>query len=47
MEIVFSLLSTYSKDPYLLYYQARYLTQLGLSEQALVVINSIVQYNQF
>lgn len=38
---------TYPKDPYLFYYQARYLSQLGLYEQALVVINSIVQYNQF
>jgi tetratricopeptide (TPR) repeat protein len=40
-------MATYPKDPYLLYYQARYLSQLALHEQALLVINSIVQYNQF
>lgn len=40
-------MSTYPKDPYLLYYQARYLSQLALFEPALAVINTIVQFNQF
>ncbi len=40
-------MSTYPKDPYLLYYQAKYLLGFSLFDQALVIANSIVQYNQF
>jgi tetratricopeptide (TPR) repeat protein len=46
LEIVFGLLALHPRDAYLLYYQARYLLESGLCEQALTVANSIVQFNQ-
>jgi hypothetical protein len=46
LKIISNLFSKYSKDPYLLYYQAKYLWHLSLFDKALIVANSIVQFNQ-
>lgn len=47
LEIVSSLLEVNPKDPFLLFYQAKYLHKSGMDEQALIVCNCIVQYHQF
>lgn len=44
---MFNLLTQNPKDPYLLFYKAKYLSRTSFYEPALLVANSIVQYNQF
>lgn len=47
IEIVISLLGIYPKDPYLLYYESKYLLGLSLFKPALEVANLIVHFNQY
>ena len=41
------MLKTYQKDPFLLYYQAKYMLKLLAYREALTIVNSIVQYNHY
>lgn len=47
LQVVTKLLQKYLKDPFLLYYQAKYLYSMSLFDKSLTLLNSIVQYNQF
>ena len=41
------MLTKYINDPYLLYYQAKYMFRLMAVHEALIMVNSIIQYNQY
>lgn len=47
LSIVGSLLFKYENDPFILYYEAKYLLKLMVVHEALTIVNSIVQYHQF
>jgi hypothetical protein len=47
LEIINVLLCSYSNDPYLLYYQGKYLFSLSLIDKCIIILDSIVQYNQY
>ena len=47
LSIIGSLLQKFVSDPYLLYYQSKYMFRLLAVHEALIIINSIIQYNQF
>ena len=46
LKFVVKLQEKEGRDPYLIYYQAKYLLHMSLVEPALMLANSIVQYNQ-
>lgn len=47
LSIVAEMLKKYVNDPFLLYYQAKYMLKLMAIRQALTIVNSIVQYNHY
>lgn len=47
LNIIASMMGRYCNDPFLLFYQAKYMFQLMAVHQALTITNSIVQFNQF
>ena len=47
LSIIGTMLTKYINDPYLLYYQAKYMFRLMAVHEALIMVNSIIQYNQY
>lgn len=47
LNIVGVMISKFQNDPYLMFYEAKYMFQLMVVHEALLIVNSIVQYNQF
>jgi hypothetical protein len=41
------MLTKYENEPFLLYYEARYMLGMMVTKDALTLVNSIVRYNQF
>lgn len=47
LSIIGLMMKKFSNDPYLMFYEAKYMFQLMVVHEALLITNSIVQYNQF
>lgn len=47
LSIIGGLLEKYTNDPFLLYYQAKYMYSLLTIHEALALTNSIIQFNQY
>lgn len=47
LSIIGVMIGKFENDPYLMYYQAKYMFKLMVVHEALLITNSIVQYNQF
>lgn len=45
--IIGQLIKRFENDPFLLYYQAKYMFDLMAAHEALLIVNNIVQYHQF